>query len=109
MTTALMLATNIQEMMADLSFSDPVTANGVFGPEPGETLATYNDLDDFDMQTFDPPINASRSAIPELGQYSQLISLMPVYPYMPSANTNEASHDQTLSLSASVAPRRNTW
>jgi type II secretory pathway pseudopilin PulG len=91
MTTALLLATNAQEMMASLAFKDPEYGNTYFGPEPGETLASYDDLDDFDLQTFHPPLDASRQPITQLAQYSQLITVMPVYPYQPSANTNETT------------------
>ncbi|MCY2950982.1 MAG: hypothetical protein NTU53_03280 [Planctomycetota bacterium] len=93
MTTALMLANSIQEAMANLTFQDPSTSTTYFGPEPGETLATYNDLDDFDLSTFNPPIDASRIPITELSQYSQLVTVMPVLPYEPSCNNNETSPD----------------
>jgi hypothetical protein len=35
-------------MMAGLPFSDPSNGTQTFGPESGETLATFNDVDDFD-------------------------------------------------------------
>ena len=34
--------------MANLAFSDPIKGTTNFGPETGETLATFNDVDDFD-------------------------------------------------------------
>ncbi len=53
-SAGIMLAENIREMMAGLSFNDSVHGVSTFGPETGETLATYNDVDDFngfDSQT----------------------------------------------------------
>lgn len=91
MTAAMMLAGNIQEAMANLTFSDPVTGRTTFGPETGESLATYNDIDDFEGLTFSPPIDSLRNQITELSNYSQIISVVPVYPSQISSNTNDAS------------------
>lgn len=80
MTTAMMLADNIQEAITNLSFSDPITGSTTFGPEGGETLATYDDVDDFDGQTISPPIDSTRASLSDLSQYSQVISVTPVDP-----------------------------
>jgi len=88
-TTAMLLAGHVQELMEGLPFSDPSGAAS-FGPEAGETLATFNDIDDFDNQTFNPPIDSTRSAVPALSQYSQVITVVPVYPNQPSSNSDEA-------------------
>lgn len=93
MTTAMLLAQNIQEVMTDLPFNDPASGSAGFGAEPGENLQTYNDLDDFDSRTIQPPIDASRQPIPQLSQYSQMIAVVPVYPNKLSSNTNPASPD----------------
>jgi type II secretory pathway pseudopilin PulG len=93
MTTARLLASHIQEAMAGLSFSDPAYANTYFGPEPGETLSSYNDVDDFDGRTFSPPIDSTRAAVPTLGQYSQEISVWPVHANQLNINTNPAAPD----------------
>jgi type II secretory pathway pseudopilin PulG len=47
LTIGCLLAENCREMMANLPFCDPNQATQVFGPESGETLATYDDVDDF--------------------------------------------------------------
>jgi hypothetical protein len=93
MSTAVLLANNIQEALGGLSFSDPGTTTAVFGAEAGEVLATYEDVDDFDGLTFNPPINSQRQTINELNQYSQVVSVWPVYPNKLSVNSNEASPD----------------
>jgi type II secretory pathway pseudopilin PulG len=43
-----LLAENLREMMAGLPFNDPSYGTTTFGPENVETLATFNDVDDFD-------------------------------------------------------------
>jgi Tfp pilus assembly protein PilV len=48
LTTGSLLAENVREMMAGLPFSDPSNGTLTFGPETGETLTTFNDVDDFD-------------------------------------------------------------
>jgi len=48
LTTGSLLAENVREMMAGLPFSDPSNGTLTFGKEGSETLATFNDVDDFD-------------------------------------------------------------
>ncbi|HVT83065.1 MAG TPA: hypothetical protein VHM90_20675 [Phycisphaerae bacterium] len=48
LTIGSLLAENCREMMGNLPFCDPAEATLNFGPESGEKLATYNDVDDFD-------------------------------------------------------------
>jgi type II secretory pathway pseudopilin PulG len=86
-TTATMLANNIHETVVGLSFADPTFGHQKFGPETGETLATYNDIDDFDGSTFSPPIDAQRNTIANLSNYSQVVTVWPVYPNELSANS----------------------
>jgi hypothetical protein len=100
-TTARLLAENIRETMANLPVVDPVSGSARWGPEDGEALASYNDLDDFDGkpdatgkykgEEFSPPIDAMRAKIPELARYKQLVTVMPVNPNDPAGNSNEAS------------------
>ena len=90
MTAAMLLTSHIQECMAGLPFNDPFNPSH-FGPEAGETLATYNDIDDFDGSRFNPPIDATRQPLPNQSQYTQLISVMPVYTNQLNVNTNEAT------------------
>jgi len=86
MTTAQMLTTSIQELTTGLAFKDPYYATSTIGPEAGETLATYNDVDDFDGFSACPPLDATRSPIPELSQYTQVVQVMPIDPNRPGAN-----------------------
>lgn len=92
-STATMLTTNIQEAMGGLSFADPGTAHMIFGPENGEVLATYDDVDDFDQASLSPPINSQRQQLANLNQYTQVVSVWPVYTTKLSVNSNETSPD----------------
>jgi prepilin-type N-terminal cleavage/methylation domain-containing protein len=99
MSTAMMLTTNIQEAMGGLSFCDPGLGRGSFHAESGEVLATFDDVDDFDGVKDDgqiglcPPIDSLRQRIPELSQYTQVISVWPVYTNNLSVNSNPSSPD----------------
>jgi hypothetical protein len=93
MTTAMLLAQNVQETMADLEFTDPAYGKTYFGPEGSQTLATYDDIDDFNAQTFNPPIDSTRKPITALSQYAQVISVWPVKPNWLVANSNPGTPD----------------
>lgn len=92
-TTAMLLASNVQEAMAGLRFNDPAFANSYFGPESGETLDSFNDVDDFDGQTFSPPIDAARAPVIGLWQYAQVVSVRPIHGNKLNSNTNVSSPD----------------
>jgi len=81
LSTAEFLVEQIRELSALLPVVEPNTpesAVDVFGPEPGETLATYDDLNDFDGTSFSPPINANRSPLAELAAFSQQVTVQNV-------------------------------
>ena len=86
MTTAQMLTTSIQELTTGLVFKDPYYATTKIGIEPGESLASYNDVDDFDGFVSCPPVDATRTSIPELSQYTQYVQVMAIDPNRPGAN-----------------------
>jgi hypothetical protein len=88
-TTAQMLAANVQEMMGNLAFKDPFYTAPSWGPEAGESTTTLNDIDDFDGQLFSPPRDSTRATIPELSKYMQVITVMPVDPNRPGNNNDE--------------------
>lgn len=78
LSTAEFLVEQIKEMMALLPVVDPLTETTTFGPESGETLASYDDLDDFDGATFSPPINADRSVLTDYATFSQQVTVQNV-------------------------------
>jgi hypothetical protein len=91
-TTAQMLTTSIHELSQGLAFKDPFYAQTTFGVEPGESQAnplSLNDLDDFDGFSASPPIDATRTVRPELSQYRQIVTVMPIDPDRPGNNTDE--------------------
>lgn len=87
-TTAQMLTTSLQEMTTGLAFKDPFYATSSFGFEAGESLPVFNDVDDFDGFTSSPPVDAMRSPISDLSQYTQVVTVMPIDPNRPGANTD---------------------
>jgi prepilin-type N-terminal cleavage/methylation domain-containing protein len=93
MTTAMLLAQNVQETMAGLTFSDPAFGKTYFGAEPGQTVGSYDDVDDFDAKTFNPPIDSVRQPVSALPNYAQVVSVWPVYANQLSSNANTVSPD----------------
>ena len=82
LTTAMTLANNIHEMLqqsASMYFSDPTTPTH-WGLETGETIATADDIDDFDGYTFSPAVDARRQSISYLTNWTQTINVDAVDP-----------------------------
>ena len=50
-------------------------------------------MDDFDGSSFNPPIDATRTQIPQLSQYTQVVTVLPVFANKLNANTNPAAPD----------------
>ena len=74
-STAEFLVGQIRELTMLLPVVDPETETATFGFETGETLATYDDLDDFDGASFSPPINADRAALSQFPTFSQQVKV----------------------------------
>lgn len=60
LTRATYLAQEIRELIAPLPSEEE---GGGFGPEAGESLSTYDDIDDFQDVTFSPAINSQRQTL----------------------------------------------
>lgn len=75
LSNAEFLIGEIYELTAMLPVVDPETGDSTFGPETGETLALYDDLDDFDGQNFSPPICAERAVLNSSAGFSQRITV----------------------------------
>lgn len=80
LSTAEFLVDQIRELSALLPVVDPETEIATFGPESGETLSTYDDLDDFDGASFSPPIGAHRNVLTDLPAFSQQVTVQNVNP-----------------------------
>lgn len=78
LSTAEFLIGQIRELTMLLPVIDPQDELATFGPESGETLAGYDDLDDFNGATFSPPISAERTTLNEFPAYSQQITVQNV-------------------------------
>src|SRR5213079_2572172 len=68
--SAVNLASSIHELSLALAYTDPQSP-GHWGVENGEALATYDDIDDLDGQSFSPPIDARRQTISNLTNWTQ--------------------------------------
>ena len=88
LSTSEFLLEQIRELTALLPVVDPLTGTSTFGPETGETLASYDDLDDFDNTIFSPPINAERNPLNDFAAYSQQITV---------ENVNASDFEQVVS------------
>ncbi len=75
LSTAEFLIEQIRELSTLLPVIDPNTGVFTFGPEAAETLADYDDLDDFDGAGFSPPIGADRNPLNDLASFSQQITV----------------------------------
>jgi Tfp pilus assembly protein PilV len=79
-TTAMFLANNLQEAMADLPFSDP-SGSATFGlEETGQPLIVWDDIDDFHGFLASPPVDGTRQPIAEMGRFSQRVTVQRVDP-----------------------------
>jgi hypothetical protein len=77
MTTALNLAKGIREMCTGLAFADDNQPTH-WGSEAGETIATYDDLDDLDGKIFNPPIDALKITLPDYAAWEQRVTVQSV-------------------------------
>ena len=75
LSTAEFLVEQIRELTTLLPVVDPETEDATFGPEAGETLAGYNDLDDFDGATFSPPIDVNRNILSNFTAFHQVVTV----------------------------------
>ena len=75
LTTAEFLVEQIRELTVLLPVIDPNTGTSTFGPEGGETLTNYDDLDDFDGALFSPPISADRATLNDFAAFSQQVTV----------------------------------
>jgi len=80
LSTAEFLAEQIRELTTLLPVIDPDTGTATFGAEAGETLSTYDDLDDFDGKTYHPPINANRLVLNDFAAFSQQVTVQNISP-----------------------------
>jgi hypothetical protein len=75
LSTAEFLSEQIRELTTLLPVIDPLTGDDTFGPESGETLATYDDVDDFDGASFSPPISADKNVLNDFAAFSQYVTV----------------------------------
>lgn len=77
MSTAEFLIEQVRELSETVQVIDPDSGTDVFGAEES-ALADYDDLDDFNGQTFSPPIDITRTQLADFSEYSQKVSVQNV-------------------------------
>ena len=75
LSTAEFLVEQIRELTALLPVIEPGSTDWTTFGKEGETLDTYDDLDDFDGLSFSPPIDADRNSLNDLAAYSQQVTV----------------------------------
>ena len=75
LSTAEFIIGQIRELTTLLPVIDPQSGVSTFGPETGETLVGYDDLDDFDGATFSPPIDVDRIVLSNFTAFHQLVTV----------------------------------
>ena len=84
LSTAEFLVEQIRELTTLLPVVDPgVTTWTVLGPEAGESLVNYDDVDDwdgFDSLSLGGPINAQRGTLPALATFRQQVTVQKLNP-----------------------------
>jgi prepilin-type N-terminal cleavage/methylation domain-containing protein len=75
LSTAEFLSAQIRELTISLPLVDPLTGDDTFGPETDETLATYDDVDDFDGASFSPPISADKNPLNDFAVFGQHVTV----------------------------------
>jgi type II secretory pathway pseudopilin PulG len=74
LSTAEFLIEQIRELTTTLPVVDPQDGTTTFGPEEA-ALAGYDDLDDFDGASFNPPINADKQTLNDFAAFTQQVTV----------------------------------
>lgn len=76
LSTAEFLIEEIRELTTVLPVVDPETGESTFGIESGESsVSDYDDLDDFDGLTFNPPVDVNGYQLSEFSSFSQQVTV----------------------------------
>ena len=75
LSTAEFLLEQIRELTTLLPVIYPETGDDIFGPESGEILSDYDDVDDFDGLTISPPISADREVLNDFTAFTQQVTV----------------------------------
>jgi len=95
LSTAEFLIEEIRELTAPLPAVDPTSGTATIGTESGEiAVGNYDDLDDFHNKSFSPPIDVSRTAMPEFSAFTQQVTVQNVSP----ANLTQAVANHSTDL-----------
>jgi type II secretory pathway pseudopilin PulG len=97
-STAEFLIEEIREMMTSLPVIDPLLSetisSGTFGPEGEGSAEAYDDVDDFDGASFNPPIDYNRQPLNNFSNFTQQITVQSVS----SGNLSSVQSDYSTSF-----------
>jgi prepilin-type N-terminal cleavage/methylation domain-containing protein len=72
LSVAASLLEHMKEKMETLPVADPVTSNAQLGPEEDD-WTQYDDVDDFDGASFNPPIDARGNVLSQWSAFTQQV------------------------------------
>ncbi len=72
LSVAASLLEHVKERMETLPVADPETSNAQFGPEE-VAWTLYDDVDDFDGTSFNPPIDARGNTLNQWSEFTQQV------------------------------------
>ena len=76
LSTGEFLIEEIRELTAPLPVIDPETGVDTFGAEGGESaVADFDDVDDFDTQSFSPPVDLNGTSLAAFSAFTQQITV----------------------------------
>lgn len=79
LSTAEFLLEQIRELTDLVAVIDPEQGTAVFGAEEG-SLASYDDVDDFDNASFNPPVSSDRQVLNDFAAYTQTVIVENINP-----------------------------
>ena len=76
LSTGEFLIEEIRELTAVLPVIDPESGTTTFGAEAGESaVSAYDDVDDFDGRSFNPPVDLSGASLPDFAAFTQQVTV----------------------------------
>ena len=106
LSTAEFLVEQIRELTTMLPVADPdATTWTVLGPEAGESLATYDDVDDldgFNSTSLGAPIDVRKAPLNALAAFSQQVTVQKLNPSNFDETWNDASTSNFVRITVDI-------
>lgn len=80
-STAEFLIEEVRAMTLPMAFVEPDEIADTFGPDDNEDgVGDFDDIDDFDGFTFNPPVDVNGNSLSDFSEYSQVVTVESVDP-----------------------------